>query len=232
MLSLLADATLEQLRDERWLSDCIATVGLEHPTRQPADFPAVFGGLRVWQTPIQFAPYLIALSRLGIRSYAELGVHAGGSLMVTVGYLERFGPVERVLAVDMEIQRTVRELAVDDRRLSIVQSRTDAAVVEHALSVMRPDLVLVDADHSERGCRADFELASRYARFVALHDIVEWSCAGVGSVWRSIDAPKVEFAAQYDDGRPIHGIGLVGPLRPAETLTDLSDPRGELRHGC
>lgn len=215
MLTSLRDATIDQLRDVDWLTDAISELGLEYPTRTPREFPDNFGGLRLWQTPIQFAPYLIALASLDIRSYAELGVHAGGSLVATVEYLDRFARVERAVAVDMELQASVLdyEYRRTSLRLTAIAARTDSAAVENALARLRPDLVLIDADHSERGCRADYELASRYARYVALHDVVEWSCRGVAAVWASIDAPKREFVDQYDDGPPIHGIGLVGPLR-------------------
>jgi cephalosporin hydroxylase len=218
MLSLLRNATIEQLRDVDWLAAAIAELGIEEPTRRPArGYPveAIGRGLRIWQTPIQFAPYLIALSEVGVRSYVELGVHTGGSMIATVEYLARFGNVAEVLAVDMELQPSVCAYAASQAcdELTLLDARTDSPDVEAWLDEHRPDLVFIDADHSERGCRRDWEVACRYARFVAFHDVVEWSCPGVGQVWRSITGDKRAWTDQYDDGPQLHGIGLVGPLR-------------------
>lgn len=210
---LLADAPIENLKDQDWLAAAIAELGLELPTRYPAAFPNSYGGLRIWQTPIQFAPYLIALSELDIRSYAEFGVHSGGSFIVTVEYLSRFTPVERAVAVDMSIQPTVAEYAASRENVETIQADTKSDRVHAWLAEHKPDLVFIDADHSFEGVSADYALASRHAKYVALHDVCEWTGPGVQAFWASIDAAKRAFTDQYDDGPTIHGIGLVGPLR-------------------
>lgn len=229
-LRLIREASLKQLRDERWLTDAIATLGIEHPTHQAPDFPANFGGLLAGQTPIQFAPYLIHLSTLGIRSYVELGAYYGGSLMITVEYLTRFGPVDRIGVVDVNIQPLVREFCEAHPGGSFVQTRTDSGEAAAYLREMQPDLVLVDADHSEPCCRADTNLATLHARYVALHDIAEWSCPGVALVWNDLKVPRREFAAQYDDGPTIHGLGLAGPFDRQKQIESQEEAEPAMRY--
>ncbi|MET0958432.1 MAG: hypothetical protein ABWZ18_07935, partial [Solirubrobacterales bacterium] len=62
----------------------------------PAERRAETGeGLRFTQFPNQFAPYLVAIGGLGIRSYMEIGVDHGGTFLITTAYLSRRGALER-----------------------------------------------------------------------------------------------------------------------------------------
>lgn len=208
-----ADSTVEQLLDADWLADEIARLGLERHEPLAPRFPRNFGGMLIWQTPIQFAPYLVALSKISIGSYAELGVHAGGSMIATVSYLDRFRRVRSIMAVDMAFQDRPRQW-LKERGGVAIESQTRSVEVEAWLEETMPDLVFIDADHGYHGCKADYQMVSRYARYVGMHDIVEYSTPGVRQVWDEIDAPKVGFTAQYPEApAPLHGVGLVGPLR-------------------
>ena len=78
------------------------------------------------------------------------------------------------------------------------------------------DLVLIDGDHSEEGCRRDFEAVREHARMVAFHDINEPHYPGVRAVWESVpseDYELLEFTAQYEELLPTvgprFGIGLA-----------------------
>lgn len=205
-----ADATSDQLADQSWLADRIADLGLEHHHPLAEAFPKNFGGMRIWQTPIQFAPYLIKLADLGIRSYAELGVHAGGSMITTVEYLERFHPVDAVMVADCIMQPEPRDY-LGPRGGVCIEGLTTCVEVERWLDAHRPDLVFIDADHSYDGVRRDWEMARKHARYVAFHDIVDWSCPGPPRLWGEIDGSrKFEFVAQYPDSpAPLHGLGIV-----------------------
>jgi hypothetical protein len=90
------------------------------------------------------------------------------------------------------------------------------------------DLVLIDGDHSEDGCRYDFETVADYARIIVFHDIVSDVVPGVGAVWRDVKAAHadryrfLEFMDQYAElaerGLSYLGIGVAIRLdRVSET---------------
>src|SRR5260370_701042 len=56
----------------------------------PPELHAHCGGLRIWQYPTQFGPYLAQLACLRVRSYLEIGIRHGGSFVATAEYLEPF----------------------------------------------------------------------------------------------------------------------------------------------
>jgi hypothetical protein len=77
------------------------------------------------------------------------------------------------------------------------------------------DLVLIDGDHSEEGCRGDFELVRDRARIIAFHDIVSVDVPGVQKVWKEVKAGYtqrfgfIEFCQQYPEPGDGFGIGLA-----------------------
>ena len=93
----LRDAPVDALREEERLVTLLAEGGLndEHLEQFPAHLHPYCGkGLRLWQLPNQFAPYLIEVARHGVRRYLEIGVRHGGSFAATVEYLSRVGELD------------------------------------------------------------------------------------------------------------------------------------------
>lgn len=173
--------------------------------------PALGRGLLVWQYPNQFAPYLSALAELGVHSYLELGVRHGGSFIATVEILRRAAPIARAIAVDVlpcpALDRYTPE-GVAFWQVSTLTPRFHEQL--HALGAI--DLAMIDTHHEAEQCWAEFQRVAPIARMVALHDIANIGCPGVGEVWRRIrQLPGyrcLEFTAQYDRG-PFMGIGLA-----------------------
>jgi hypothetical protein len=211
------DATRDQLLDRAWVENAICAMGL---AREPGIYPEhlhpFMGGARIWQYPCQLAPYLIWLSDKGIRSYCEIGVAYGGTLAATVGYLNRFTPIERVLVIDdgsmglRDAAQLVTESLPHPGMTGVIWERSDSPRAQTYIDLWTPDLVLIDADHTEEACRADYERV-RGAPFVAFHDICDWSVPGVAMVWAGVEGDKVEFTEQYGHayGRTFFGIGVV-----------------------
>jgi cephalosporin hydroxylase len=205
-------ATKRQLRDRRWLEEVISALGVGD-IRQP--MPPFYDGtgLRLLQYPNQLAPYLISVGKLGVRTYAEIGLWTGGTFALTVEYLTRFG-LERALGIDMELQDPVIAYAKAKPNVKLIEGLSHEPKVRRALRAMKPDLVLIDADHSEEACRADWELVRGVARHVAFHDIVGEGTPGVHEVWRSIEGlKKKEWTEQFPGGEVEQGgMGLVTNL--------------------
>lgn len=219
-IGAIRQAPLARLSDPRELASMIAELGLndegldEFP---PCLHPACGHGLRIWQYPCQFAPYLVELSGRCVRSYLELGVRHGGSFVASTEFLGRFQPLSVALAVDilpapaLSRYRAMNPIA----RFERIDTLSDG--FEHLLSELGPfDLAFVDSHHHEAQCRAEFERLRPHARMIALHDIHNRRCPGVGKVWREILASGghhcLEFVGQYADTAgqgPFMGIGLA-----------------------
>jgi hypothetical protein len=227
-VAVLREATLEELRDVARLETLVAELGLndEAMGELPSCLHAHCGhGLRLWQYPNQFSKYLVHLSRLGIRSYLEIGIRHGGSFVTTAEYLERFTPLAFAVGVDiipcpaMECYQTQNSKA----RFWCANSRAaDFAARLDSLGAI--DLAFVDSHHEEEQCRAEFEVLAERARIIAFHDISNLGCPGVGRIWRHIrampDFDCHEFVEQYPGLGPFMGIGLAikkPRLRPLDT---------------
>jgi cephalosporin hydroxylase len=204
----LATSNLEQL---------IADLGLngEGLDEYPAELhPYCGAGLRIWQYPSQFAPYLRDLAALGIRSYIEIGIRHGGTFVATVEFLGRFAPLERAIGVDILPCPSFAGYRELNPRAEFVRIDTQTPAWPRFLdSVGDVDLVLIDSFHDETQCRSEFESVRGHARAIAFHDIVHDDFEGVRNVWREVKDSGAyectEYTAQYALPRSYMGIGLA-----------------------
>lgn len=201
-------ATLVKLLPELGLND----EGLaEFPS---ALHPFTGRGLRIWQYPVQFGPYLAALAGLRVRSYLELGIRHGGSFVATVELLERVGPLDFAVGVDIIPCDAMSEYQkINPRiRFSKVNSQT-SEFIELLADLGNIDLVFIDSHHDAMQCRKEFSVLMSYANMVAFHDITNTGCPGIAEVWSEIKALPGwdchEFTEQYPGLGPFMGIGLA-----------------------
>jgi hypothetical protein len=213
----LRDASPEWLSQPGHLEALMLELGLNDEGLKElpeALHPLCGGGLRVWQYPIQFSPYLRHLSRLGVRSYVELGIRHGGSFVLTVEYLERFRPLDFAVGVDIIPCPSMEEYKTLNPRSEFAcvntQSPAFAALLER---LGRIDLVFIDSHHQEEQCRREFRSLMEVANMVAFHDVSNVNCPGVRAVWEEIKAMEqyacFEFIDQYAGLGPYMGIGLA-----------------------
>ncbi len=227
---VVARASPADLRDAERLERLIPHVGL-HDVPVPDALTGFRGhGLRLFQLPNQFAPYLALLARHRIGSYVEIGLEHGGSFVLTATYLKALGNVLRhEVAVDLRyapgVGRYVRRTPAAEQWLVDTRSSEFRA---RCRSLAPVGLVLIDGDHSYDGCLTDFETVHGYADLIAFHDIVDLEARDVARVWSEVQrrhADEYEFAEfieQYREnderhpGRPFFGIGVAvrrAPLR-------------------
>ena len=171
-------------------------------------------GLRIWQYPCQFGPYLSELARRGVRRYLEIGVRHGGSFVATVEYLRRCSQLELALGVDIIPAPALDAYAAGDPTVELAWIDSTSEAFRRLLAERGPfDLAFVDSHHEEDQCRREVELLAGVAGAVALHDITNVGCPGVGRVWAELVASPewecTEFAEQYDGLGPFMGIGLA-----------------------
>jgi hypothetical protein len=207
-------AALERLLPEVGLADLFTTI-------YPPELQSYLGqGLQCLQWPNQLAPYLVTLSRYPIRRYLEIGVLRGGTFMTTVEYLDRFHPLERAWGVDLFHSVPVYRYLPRQRKARMVRTRSGTPEFRRKVEQWRPDLVLIDADHSYAAVRADFESVHGVANMVAFHDITDSASPGVTKLWAELREQHgdvydfVDFTEQYGEvtdriGGTLLGIGLA-----------------------
>lgn len=171
-------------------------------------------GLRVWQYPTQFGKYLARIASLGVRSYVEIGIRHGGSFVTTVELLERFRRLSYAVAVDIIPCPTMAQYTTMNPRAEFVCMNTLAPEFREVLARLRPiDLIFIDSHHEEDQCRRECTLVREFANMLALHDISNIGCPGIGKVWQEIkrsgDFACFEFTDQYAGLGPYMGIGLA-----------------------
>jgi cephalosporin hydroxylase len=171
-------------------------------------------GLRVWQFPSQFGKYLAKVASLGVSSYVELGVRHGGSFVTTVEVLDRFRPLDYAVAVDIIPCPAMTGYASINPRIEFVRLNTQAAEFAALLERLRSiDLVFIDSHHEESQCRREIEAVADCANMIALHDISNIGCPGIGTVWDEVKASDefacFEYTDQYPGMGPYMGIGLA-----------------------
>lgn len=214
----IREAGLEDLARAAKLERLVIDLGLndEGIEEIPAHLhPHCGQGLRIWQYPNQFAPYLAALARLRINSYLELGVRHGGTFVATVEILSRFHPIDRAVGVDVIPCPSLIEYGRRNPRAEFLCANTQSPDFRRRLDERGSfDLVLIDSLHEERQCRNEFEQVRGRAAILAFHDIVNVRYPGVAKVWSEVRASGeydcLEFTDQYDGvGASFMGLGVA-----------------------
>lgn len=180
----------------------------------PPALHAHCGGLRIWQYPTQLSKYLVQLSRLGVRSYLEIGVRHGGSFVATVEYLDRFATLDFAVGVDVIDCPSMADYGALHPRVQFWQTSSRSADFARRLDALGAvDLVFIDSHHEEAQCREELALLLPRASMLALHDIANIGCPDIGRVWSDLkhagDFACFEFVDQYPGLGPFMGIGLA-----------------------
>ncbi|MEM6700705.1 MAG: class I SAM-dependent methyltransferase [Bacteroidota bacterium] len=223
-LNLLRDQSIETLQDQELIEQLLLSLGLndENLSEFPEELYAFCGyGLRHWQYPKQFAPYLIHLSQYPIQSYLEIGVRHGGTFLITLNYLNYFNIIQKAFAVDLVKNEALQVHCSQTKGLQFLQMDSNSKAFQHLIKQKKLiDLVLIDGNHEEVYCRKDFETMKNHANLIAFHDIVSDACPGVVKVWQEVkeryaeEFEFYEFVEQYESvqvrtGKSFLGIGLA-----------------------
>ena len=215
-LALIRDADPRQLATPRGATQLVIDLGLndEGLAELPQSLHRHCGGLRIWQNPMQFGPYLQHLVGLNVRSYLEIGVRHGGSFVATLEYLQRFCDLELAVGVDIIPAPTLETYAQSNSRVHLTWVDSTTPPFRELLAEMGPfDLAFIDSHHEEHQCQREVELLSESTNMIALHDITNIGCPGVGRVWTEFTASSdwecVEFTEQFEGLGPFMGIGLA-----------------------
>jgi Methyltransferase domain len=224
LVRLIHTSPTEQLLNPQYLEkELLPLLGLNDEMRwqYPEDLHSVCGtGILSWQYPIQFSKYLVTLASLPISSYLEIGVRHGGTFVITVEYLRRVGKLRKAIGVDIHPCPSLEQYTRSQPMAKFRCVNSATTEFHHILeSEGGFDLVLIDGNHSEEGCRADFEAVRERAEIIVFHDIASASWPGVRRVWQDLGQTEdteyvfIEFVNQYPSilarGHCYLGLGLA-----------------------
>lgn len=168
-------------------------------------------GIRFWQYPNQFAPYLKQLSKYKINSYLEIGCRWGGTFILTNEFLNKINGEFKSYACDIISPSEIINEYKKYRDFGYFQMNSNLLnrnLINHDI-----DLILIDGDHSYEGLSRDFQIAKQFnPKYIAFHDIDSIACQGVVKFWNEIkkNHKHYEYTKQYDSvvGNFL-GIGLI-----------------------
>lgn len=196
-INLIKNSKIDDLLDESYLIKLLDQIGLVKSD----------SGLYVYQDPVEFAKYLITLSKhFPICSYLEIGTAWGGSFIVTVEYLRKLNKNFRV-AIACDIKKYRFSLNIYSKvnkyiLYYIIDSQTPAfkQIAKHKF-----DLVFIDGDHSYNAVKNDF-YSVKDVSLIGFHDILDPN-AGVKYFWDEIKHSKRNYF-EFDQSGNM-GIGLL-----------------------
>lgn len=204
-LDLIKNADSAKLSDSNFLQyNVLPLMGInnERPKMFPKDLTGF--GLFYCQYPIQFAKYLVLLSKLRIDTYMEIGVRHGGTFVITTEYLKKFNSKVKTYAIDIGYSPTLAKHYNSENSKFIKINSLTSEFRKFLNEISQIDFVLIDADHSEQGCRYDYNSVHNNASIIALHDISNDNCPGVNKIWNEIKEHQTkyvcfEFIEQYEE---------------------------------
>lgn len=185
----------------------------ENPKELPAEMVFQPGlGLRIWQYPNQFSPYMAWLAAKAklINSYMEIGTRHGGTFVIQVETLRQINNnFNTALAVDLMDQPDL----LTEYKYRQQDSQSEA--FSQWVSQQFFDCIFVDGDHSYQGVKRDAESTIKRCNIQVFHDISSDSCPDVGMYWQEHKIAHnathdfVEFVDQYDSVQgSFLGIGV------------------------
>lgn len=202
--------TLAQLRDVDRVAELIRGCGIvsSYFVGTPESKHLSHGDFGINQTPLEYATWLVRLSRLGIKTYAEIGSLYGWSGSFATAYLLQFEPTLRTLLIDPD-----PKLAGFHDISSRLPVRFHGGT-SFDLTGEEFDAVFIDGDHYYHWVENDWLNLGRYARICGIQGIAglpDDPCDdGPTRFWNDLKLDhRCEELIHVPGGRPFHGIGVV-----------------------
>lgn len=197
----------------------------ENLNEQPHELSEHFGGglgLRIWQYPNQFGPYLAFISKYAdkINTYIEVGCRHGGTFVTHVEFLsylnKNFKKGVAIDIIDCPPLLGAYSEYTDKVEFKNINSLSDE--YKKYVSKNHFNLAFIDGDHSYEGVKNDAENIRPYSDIQVFHDIFSDVCPGVKQYWNEIKNTLsgsydfYEFVDQYESvSGSFLGIGVAVP---------------------
>lgn len=218
-------ASHDELRSELWITSLLREVGLtkddvrNQGNEQWQIEDSELGGIN--QTPEQYSPALIELSKQEIRTITDVGTWSGWNIAFLLAYLRRFEPSCSAVSIDRSPHRSA-ELRADPFFAALnVQFHFYNSVSQPVpRGILRDaDLAFIDAGHAYSNAHEDW-LRYGQGRCVFFHDVndepIYQAVTSCKHLWDEIKknppaGKRTIDLFQHPSGKPLMGIGLILP---------------------
>jgi hypothetical protein len=200
-VDFMTSTSPDDLTNYSLLENCLFQAGLndEHTNEQPPELSQYFGtgyGLKIWQYPNQFVPYLLFLGQYKdkINSYLEIGSRHGGTFIFTNEFFKTSKQQKiKSLACDLiEIPPNISRYKELNSSVEYWQVNSQSSDFKRFVSDKYFSLILIDGDHLYHGVKNDSEACLDHGDIIVFHDITSISCLGTSRYW-------IEFKNQYSN---------------------------------
>lgn len=175
-------------------------------------------GLKFWQYPNQFAPYLKFLSKIEVNSYLEIGCRWGGTFVIVSEVLKKNNPHINLYACDIINMSPVLEAYSEVQEFTYFNQSSFSLKKQDLNNNI--DMVFIDGLHKYDAVEKDFRLALDLdAQYIIFHDIDSHACTGSVKHWNELkhkykdEYTFHEFTKQYNTVQNNYlGIGVMEKL--------------------
>ena len=189
----------KEVKNEEDIKEVMTKVGLNCEALR--EFPKSLypyckkSGLRVWQYPNQFGPYIMLLRSLNIpiKRYLEIGTRWGGTFILTNELLK----TDFALGIDLlDIAENLVEYK-KHKNFDFYKGNSLTIHFREKIQSEKPfDLALIDGDHKRDAVLYDFDTCHQNnTKIIVCHDIENSSCPTCKDAWLKI---KLDFSKDYD----------------------------------
>jgi len=161
------------------------------------------------QYPLEFAQYLLTISKFNIQRYLEIGTFWGGSFITTFEYLTKTNPCSRyAFAIDRSYYLSMQLYSKIRKNVYYMIMDSKSPQFQSFIENMPPfDLVFIDGDHSYSGCKNDFDSVKDHAKLIAFHDIL--AVKDIKRLWDEIKHDYKYYEFIDNNRKRKYGIGLL-----------------------
>jgi len=169
--------------------------------------------IQIWAD--ELAGFLLFLNdhKNEINSYLEFGTGSGGSFYTIDSYLRTINPnMGPSITVD---QKEAFPWMWEDYKAQNPQVDYFSCKTQNFKMDREYDLCFIDANHSYKGVKKDYEKVKKYCKTIAFHDIVTVNARKpdqicVRHLWKEIEADhKIEFITVDPRISLMSGIGVI-----------------------
>jgi hypothetical protein len=215
------------LNDEKYMEQfTIEKIGLNKEGLMeiaPELQPHCGKGLYIWQNPRQFAKYLTWLFQNAQKysSYLEIGCRWGGTFIVTCEILRRANPnFKWAIAADLIeespfVERYIEIAKNKGFEISYFQGSSTSDEFIKLAHEKKPDISLIDGDHSIAGALQDHMLVRDFSKIIVHHDVSSDTVPETTLLWNCLKKLEsgrkiAEFTDQYQSKQGKYfGIGVL-----------------------
>ena len=221
-LDYLKSGVLSTISTEE-LVNIIPSFGLNNESleEQPTTLSEYYGkGLRIWQYPIQLAPFMIWLKDIKVNSSLEIGSRWGGNFIVISQILKNNNPDIKLYACDIMPESS--NLYQFRQRVDFEYLEMDSQTDEFKTLINKKSIefAYIDGIHTYKECMSDYKLFENNSltKYIVFHDIDSYQCIDIKIIWDEVKTDDrfdaIEFIDQYSPDlipkqRNFLGIGVL-----------------------